>query len=123
MPNRGKSRFGHPFSGRKNSMGFVGEGSRRGTHTFVADLIVMPHMENAPACKIANDLIQMRVWEVVESGVRLKISCDNCHHETTWTRVYMEKRLRKWRGKTMATMAIRLRCGGCRSNYVRVWKG
>jgi hypothetical protein len=83
----------------------------------------MPHNDHAPACKIANELIRMRVWEVVESGARLKISCDNCHHETTWTQVYMEKRLRKWKGKTFGTVAVKLRCGGCRSNYVRVWRG
>jgi hypothetical protein len=121
--NRGKSRFGQPFSPHKNSLGFVGEGSWRGSarHTYVADLIV-PLDERAPACKITDELVQMRVWEVIESGCRLKISCDNCNHETLWTRVYMEKRLSRWKAKTMAAMGIKLRCGGCRSSYVRVWK-
>ncbi len=83
----------------------------------------MPHPENRLPAKVTPDLISMRVWEAIEAGVRIKISCDNCHHETIWTRGFMEKKLQKQRGFTIIRLATRLRCGGCRSNYIRVWRG
>lgn len=83
----------------------------------------MPHVESRPACRVAGDLLQLRVGEIIDRGVRLKISCDNCLHETTWTEGYMTKKLRKWRSQTLSCLAQQLRCGGCRSNYIRVWRG
>jgi hypothetical protein len=83
----------------------------------------MPEVENRPACRVTGDLERLRVSEVIDKGIRLRISCDNCQHETIWTQGYMEKKLRKLRAQTLFRMALQLRCGGCRSNYVRVWRG
>jgi hypothetical protein len=83
----------------------------------------MPEVEHRPACRVTSDLAPLRVAEVIDQGMRLRISCDNCQHETVWTQGYMEKKLRKLRGRTLLGLAQKLRCGGCRSNYVRVWRG
>ncbi len=99
-------------------MQWVGGGSRR--HAIEDPIVPMPHVEGRPAIRVERDLIQLRVWEVMEQRIWLKISCDNCFHETIWTEGYMEKKLKRWRGQTMFRMAQSLRCGGCRSNYVRV---
>ena len=83
----------------------------------------MPHPEGRPAARVARDLVTLRVWEVLEAGMRIRIECENCQHETVWTQGYMTRRLRKAKGQTMFRLATRLRCAGCRSNYVRVWRG
>jgi hypothetical protein len=83
----------------------------------------MPHLDNRPAARVSKDLITLRVWEVIEAGMRIRISCDNCNHESVWTEGFMAGRLARLKGLTMFRLAIRLRCAGCRSNYVRVWRG
>jgi len=83
----------------------------------------MPHVENRPACRVSSDLVALRVWEVIDSRINVRISCDNCLHEALWTSGYMEKKLKRARGATMFRLGLRLRCGGCRSNYVHVWRG
>lgn len=83
----------------------------------------MPHDDRRPACQVSADLASLRVAEVIDRGVRLRISCDNCQHETVWTQGYMDKKLRTLRTRTLSHVASKLRCGGCRSNYVRVWRG
>lgn len=65
----------------------------------------------------------IRLWEAIENDLRIRISCDNCHHEMVWTRGYMERKLKKQLGFTIIRLASRLRRGGCRSHYIRVWKG
>ena len=83
----------------------------------------MPHPDHRPPYQIHGDLNAMRVWEVIETRRRVKISCDSCHHEATWTPQFMEKRLKRQTAWTMVRLAGRLRCAGCRSNYLRMWTG
>ncbi len=83
----------------------------------------MPEPNHRPAFRVEADLAAVRVWEVMEMKLRLKISCDACGHESLWTPLFIEKRLARMRGLTLTRLASRLRCGGCRSNYVRVCKG
>ncbi len=82
----------------------------------------MPHVDGRPAAKVSSDLVQLRVWEVIDRNIPVRMSCDNCHHETTWLRTDMEKRLSKWRGQSMLRLSMSLRCRKCRSNYVHVWR-
>jgi hypothetical protein len=83
----------------------------------------MPHVESRPACRVSKDLVTLRVWEVIDNDVRLRISCDNCQHEAVWTTGYMQKRLKRVRGATMFRLGMQLRCGGCRSNYLHIMRG
>ena len=119
----GKSRYGHPFSRGQSAVAFHGSTAMRGAPPSGDGLTPMPHPENRLPAQVSQELIMMKVWEVIESGARIKISCDNCSHEMVWTRGYMEKKLTKLRGLTMIRLALWLRCGGCRSNYIRVWSG
>ena len=52
----------------------------------------------------------------------LKISCDACGHEALWTQRYMERKLARWKGATLIRVAYKLRCAGCRSEYIRIWR-
>lgn len=124
MPKHGKSRFGNPLGDRKNGRGFVGEGSwrsaaSRDTHNYVADLIAMPHPEHRTPFQIADDLERVRVWQIIESGVSLKVSCDACGHESTWTRGYMARTLARRKGEPLINIAYKMRCG-CGSEYLRI---
>jgi len=125
MPRWGKTRYGHVFSEGKAGVAWVGKGSWRGRRPDVQGEgeRTMPEVENRPALRVTSDLLQLRVGEVIDQGVRLRISCDNCQHESIWTQGYMEKKLKKLRAESIRRMANKLRCGGCRSNYVRVWRG
>ncbi len=122
MARSSRTHYGHPFSGVGRPVAFRGATAMRGPRFAERGVAAMPHPENRLPAKVAPDLIQARVWELIESGVRIRISCDNCSHETLWTRGFMEKRLNRLRGLTMIRLAVRLRCGGCRSSYIHVWR-
>jgi len=83
----------------------------------------MPEPNHRPAFRVETELAAVRVWEVMEMKMRLKISCDACGHETLWTPLFIEKRLARMKGLTLTRLASRLRCAGCRSNYVCLWRG
>lgn len=125
MVRFGKTRYGHPFSKGKTATAWVGGGSRRGLSA-VADgspVKPMPDPEGRAPARVALDLVGLRVWEAIDNDLRIKISCDNCQHETVWTSGYMKKKLHRWRGQTLSRLAQNMRCGGCRSNYIKVWRG
>ena len=127
MPRWGKTRYPHAFSPGRGPEPFRAGGSWRGPSASelqtAIEAALMPHPEGRPAARVARDLVTLRVWEVLEAGMRIRIECENCQHETVWTQGYMTRRLRKAKGQTMFRLATRLRCAGCRSNYVRVWRG
>lgn len=123
MAHAGKSRYGHAFSKGKNGVAPRNKTTLRLSSSQRLDLTAMPHPEHRPAARVSPDLVQVRVREAIESNLRIRISCDNCQHETVWTRGYMERKLKQLHGLTLVRLAARLRCGGCRSGYIRVWKG
>jgi len=118
-----RSRYGHLFSKGKCAVAFHGHTTMRGKPPASRSVTAMPHPENRPPYQVSPDLPRLLVAEIIEQGMRIKISCDNCHHETVWTRAYMERRLRKQLGLTVVRLAARLRCGGCRSEYVHISRG
>jgi len=83
----------------------------------------MPEDERKAPFKIAGDVPPVRVWEAVEQKMSFRLECAACGHQALWTPLYMEKKLRKWKGATLVRVAYKLRCGGCRSQYVRICKG
>jgi hypothetical protein len=82
----------------------------------------MPHPENRLPVRITPDLAGLRVADVLEQGIRLRIGCDSCSHEALWTRGFMQRRLRRLTRLTLTQLGLRLACG-CGSNYVRIWRG
>jgi hypothetical protein len=88
----------------------------------VRDFTSVPHPENRHPARVDPELAQMRVWQAIEQNLRIRIECDNCHHEAVWTGAFMEKRLRRRTGLTVLGLAMKLRCAGCRSEYLRVWR-
>ena len=122
MPRTWKSRYGQPFSDAKNAIALRSKTTLRASPSHRLGL-TMPHPENRPAARVSPDLAGMHVRDAITTGLRLRISCDNCQHETVWTRGYMERKLKALHGLTLVLLAARLRCGGCRSEYIRVWKG
>jgi hypothetical protein len=122
-PRPPRTRYGHAFTRSAKADGFRGEGSRGGPKPPARELSPMPHPENRLPAQVSPDLMAMRVWQVIENGMRIRISCDNCSHETIWTRTYMERRLKRLTGLTLVRLALRLRCGGCRSQYIHMSQG
>ena len=127
MPRWGKTRYPHAFSRGRGPEPFRAGGSWRGPRASelasAIEAVRVPHVEGRPSARVARDLIALRVWEVMEAGMRIRIACESCQHESLWTQAYMIRKLSKVKGLTMLRLATRLRCAGCRSNYVRVWRG
>lgn len=127
MPRWGKTRYPHAFSRGRGPEPFAPGGSWRGprAHALAAaiEAVGVPEVEGRPPARVARDILGLRVWQVLEAGMRIRIACENCQHETLWTHGYMVRKLSKARGQTMVRLATRLRCAGCRSNHVRVWRG
>jgi hypothetical protein len=82
----------------------------------------MVRVEKALRARVEKELTAARVWELIEADARVSLRCESCGHEATWTRGYMQRKLKALRGATMIRVALRLRCG-CGSRYVRVWRG
>jgi hypothetical protein len=123
MVHAGKSRYGHAFSKGKNGVAPRSRTTLRVSPSQRLALTAVPHPEHRPAARVSPDLAPVRVREAIEGDLRIRISCDNCQHETVWTRGYMERKLKRLRDVTLLRLASQLRCGGCRSDYIRVWKG
>ena len=123
MARSWKTRYGHPFGVGHNSVTPHSATAMRGVKPTPPGRKTIPHPENRLPARVSPDLAAMRVWEAIENDVRIKISCDSCNHETVWTRGFMDKTLKWQRALTVVRRADRLRCGGCRSSYIRVWRG
>ena len=117
-----RSRYGHAFSRGRTAGAARADGPVYGAKRFLPEFARAPQPDRRHPARVDPELAQMRVWEVIENDVRIKIACDNCHHEAVWTRAFMEKRLRRRTGLTVLALAMKLRCAGCRSEYVRIWR-
>ena len=80
----------------------------------------MPMSEHDPPWKIADNLGQVRVWELIEARVTLALECVSCHRRTTWPPDLLKGRLKTVMGKRLVTVAGKIRCAGCRSRFVRI---
>jgi hypothetical protein len=83
----------------------------------------MPQPEQRPAFVIADDLGQARIWELIDAGVTVMVGCDACHHTARWSPAFMDQRLSRLKAAKLMTVAVKVRCGRCRSCYVRLWRG
>jgi hypothetical protein len=86
-------------------------------------VLVMPQPEHRPSFVIADDLAQVRIWELIDSRVTVMVGCDACHHTARWSPEFMTRRLARLKAATLQTVAYKVRCGRCRSSYVRLWRG
>ena len=80
----------------------------------------MPMSEHDPPWKIADNLGQVRVWELIEARVTLALECVSCHRRATWPPDLLKGRLKAAMGKRLVTVAGKIRCAGCRSRFVRI---
>jgi hypothetical protein len=122
VPRFGKTRYGHVFSKGKAGVAWVGGGFRRKPIEDPYRGLAMPEVTNRPPWRVTDEVASLRVWEAIEQKVVILISCENCHHKSEWTPLFMEEKLRKFKGQRFTRVASQLRCSGCRSNYVLVWK-
>jgi hypothetical protein len=83
----------------------------------------MPQPEQRPSFIIADDLGQARIWELIDAQVSVMVGCDACHHTARWSPAYMDRKLARLKAAKLMTVAIKVRCGRCRSCYVRLWRG
>jgi len=82
----------------------------------------MPHPENRLPFQIGDDLAQARIWELIDEKITLAIACDACHHKARWTPEMLEKKLGRKKVSRLVVIAHRIRCGRCRSFYIKIWR-
>ena len=80
----------------------------------------MPHPEHRPPFRIADGLDQVRLWELIDRRITLSVECDACGHAALWTPLFMDRRLARSKAARLVNVAARVRCGRCRSAYVRI---
>ena len=83
----------------------------------------MPEQEGQPPFKIADGIGEARIWQLIEDQVTVVIGCVSCTHFVRWTPQILNRKLARSRGKMLISVAGKLRCGKCRSRYVRIWPG
>jgi hypothetical protein len=83
----------------------------------------VPQPEQRPTYVIADDLSQARVWELIDAQVTVMVGCDACHHTARWSPQFMDRKLARHKAAKLMTVAVKVRCGRCRSCYVRLWRG
>lgn len=69
---------------------------------------------------IEDGLAGIPFWMLVEQRAVVAFECEACHHRATWDAAAIEQRFKRHRGKTLASIARRLRCAVCRSEWVVV---
>lgn len=82
----------------------------------------MPQPEQRPAYRIADGLEHARIWELIDARISILVGCDACHHTARWTPQFMDRKLARHKAAQLMTVAGKVRCGRCRSCYVRLWR-
>ena len=81
----------------------------------------MPELNGRPPFTIDPKIAGWPLWTLIDQKTTVMVECDACHHRAAWSPGYMAKAFAAYRGKSLWWFAGRLRCGRCRSNYVRLW--
>jgi len=76
--------------------------------------------ERASSFRIADNLAQVRLWEIVEAGVTLRVECVACHRRAAFPPDLLRARLRKNLANRLVQVAGRFRCAACRSPFVLI---
>lgn len=75
---------------------------------------------NRPPWQVHKDIAPLYGWQLLESGLTLVIECDACGRTTEWPTRFLARYFAKLQRVRMPEIASRLRCGKCRSNWVKV---
>jgi hypothetical protein len=75
---------------------------------------------NRPPWRIASDLDGKAIGWLVDQRMTVWLQCDACPHEVKWEPADLDRKFAKVRGSAMAHIAPRLRCGRCRSEWLRI---
>lgn len=79
----------------------------------------MPEPNRTP-WQVHKDIAGYYGWQLLESGLTLVIECDACGRTTEWPTRFLARYFAKLQRVRMPEIASRLRCGKCRSNWVKV---
>jgi hypothetical protein len=63
---------------------------------------------------------RISIKHVIERGSALTIVCDKCSRKVSWPNAFLRKRFKRRMEATMKTIAARLRCGQCASDWIAV---
>ena len=80
----------------------------------------MPMNEHEPTFRIADNLAQVRLWEIAEAGVTLRVECVSCHRRSAWPPERLRRTLARNLANRLVQVAGRFRCAACRSAFVRI---
>jgi len=75
---------------------------------------------NRPPWQVHKDIAPLYGWQFLESGLTLVVECDACSRVAEWPPRVAARHLEKLKRVRMPEIASRLRCGKCRSNWVKV---
>jgi hypothetical protein len=78
---------------------------------------------NRPPWRIADALSGFPIGDLIDTGVTVIIACESCRHEAAWSPGDLARRFDKAREATLNRIGPRLRCGKCRSEWVRLSRG
>jgi hypothetical protein len=62
---------------------------------------------------IGDGLEQVRLWELVDRRIRLRVTCQAWRHSAVWGPDFMDRRLGRQKAARLVTIAWRLRCSRC----------
>ena len=82
----------------------------------------MPEPNDRTPYQVAPEIAGWPLWVLIDQNATVMIECDGCHHRASWTPAYLAGTFPAHRGKGLFWLAGRLRCGRCRSGYVRLWR-
>ncbi|MDZ4868479.1 MAG: hypothetical protein SGI91_14260 [Alphaproteobacteria bacterium] len=86
-------------------------------HLFLHHL--MPEPNRSP-WQVHQDIAQLYGWQILESGLTLVVECDACARVVEWPPRFVARYFANLKRVRMPEIASRLRCGKCRSNWVKV---
>lgn len=78
---------------------------------------------NRPPWRIETVLSGFSIGELITTRMTVILECESCRHKATWSSEDLARRLGAARETTLDRIGPKLRCGTCRSNWVRVFRG
>jgi hypothetical protein len=75
---------------------------------------------NRPPWRVAPDIDNRPVRQLVERRVSVMLDCESCPHVATWTPADISRRFGGHGDKSFNWLGSRLRCSHCGSEWVRI---
>ncbi len=78
---------------------------------------------NRPPWRIAEALSGFPISDLIDTGVTVIVECESCRHKAAWSPADLAGRFGTARDTTLNRIGPKLRCGTCRSEWVRLFRG